>query len=150
MSANNGHDSRQTTLIRFSNSFRAIDIIYYNATLISLLRLGRGLIGDIFLRSVNSEAPLDLTQPLRSSPLLLPPDIGSIEDVTSEFYRSLEGHMYSTGGLANESILLSFSTSLASLGTTKGSRDAFLIRELRRKVIGTSGFSIWHNALKEG
>lgn len=132
-----------TTCLSYSDLF-AREIIYYQAILVFLLRLGKLLLSYNLLDDVDKAAPPSLAQPLRPSPLLLPSDVHSLEDASSEFYRSMEGHL--CGGrdkAAVEFYQLMFALSLVTLGVENDSIEAIWTKRIRGRMIGASGFDMW-------
>lgn len=142
----NGHPLHPT-LILLPNRLCAIEIIYYNATLIYLFRIAKQLQWD-FLAESTRAAPLVITEPLPASPLLLPSDIQSLEDVSSEFYRSVEGCLYGAEKSAGEWYQLMFSLFLVNAGLDEGSLEATWMSRIRGRIITTSGLDMWSSACK--
>lgn len=119
-------------------------MIYYQATLVFLLRLGKLVLKNHLLDSVDKAAPSGLALPLRSSPLLRPPEVLSLEDTISEFYRSMEGHLCgSVGRPAAESYPLLFALSLVIFGVEKESVEMTWAVMIRERIIRASGLDMW-------
>jgi hypothetical protein len=81
------------TMIQYSDHHRTIEIIYYNATLVLVLRMGKKHRWAVLSEGNDGELPLGFVRPPTASPLLHPSDISSLEDVCSEFYRSIEYYL---------------------------------------------------------
>lgn len=140
-----GNPQFQTCLCYSDEAARdARDIIYYQATLTFLLRMGVIFFGENLLDSVDKSAPPNLSQPLRPSPLLLPPEVHSLEEASSEFYRSMEGYLcIGASKSAAEFYGLAFVHSLVTLGVEQDSMEEMWTTSIRRRIFGVSGFDMW-------
>lgn len=120
------------------------EIIYYQAILTFLLRMGKLLFNDRVLDGVEKAETPGLARPLRPSLLLLPSEVHSLEDASTEFYRSMEGHL-SAGAEkpAVEFYQLMFPLSLVTLGVEPDSMEEKWTKNIRRRMIGASGFDMW-------
>jgi hypothetical protein len=86
--------------------------------------MGTLFFGEHLLDSVDRSAPPSLSQPLSPSPLLLPPEVHSLEDLSSEYYRSMEGHLcISAHKSAAEFYALGLPHSLLTVGVEQDSRE---------------------------
>jgi hypothetical protein len=137
----NGNPS-YPTLIHFSSRARAMEIIYYNATLIYLFRKARQLQWDFLFESTERAAPPEIAQPLPASPLLLPSDIHALENASSEFYRSIEGCLCVAAKDAGDWYQLMFALSLVNAGLDEDSLEATWMRRIRKRIIATSSLNI--------
>jgi hypothetical protein len=83
--------------------------------------MGSQLQLDFFAQNTNRAAPLGITQPISTSPLLLPGNIKSLGDVSSEFYRSMEGCLCAGEQDAGDWYQLMFSLSMVNVGLDEDS-----------------------------
>jgi len=119
------------------------EIIYYQATLVLLLRISKLILSNDLLNSVNKAPPPDLAQPLHPTPLLRPTEIDSLEDASWEFYRSMEGHLCGRGDQpAAEFYQIMFPLSLVSLGIEDSIEQTWMKR-IRARMMGASRFNLW-------
>ncbi len=133
------------SLIQFSSRERAMEIIYYDATLIYLFRIARQLQWD-FVESTGGAPPPEIALPLLASPLLFPSDIHALEDVSSEFYRLIEGCLSAAGKVVGNLYQLMFALSLVNNGLDEDSLEATWMRRIRSRIVATSGLDLWSAA----
>jgi hypothetical protein len=121
-------------LILLPNRWRELDIVFYNATLIYQFRIAEQLQWDFLAEHTNRAAPLGIIQPIPASSLLLPRDVLSLEDVSSEFYRSIDGALCGAQNAAGDWYRLMFSLSLVNAGLEPGSLEAIWMRRIRGRM----------------
>ncbi len=120
------------------------EIIYYQAALVLVLRIGKLILGSNLLDSVDKAPPSDLPQPLQPTSLLRPTEIESLEDASWEYYRAMEGHLCSRRDQpAAEFYQLMFPLSMVSLGIEAGSIEQTWMNKIRARMLAAFGFNLW-------
>jgi hypothetical protein len=131
------------TVIQYSDHHRTIEIIYYNATLVLVLRMGKKHGWAVLSEGKDREPPLGFVRPSTASPLLRPSDISSLEDACSEFYRSMEYYFSVVEKNPGTQYQLMFTLSLVSFGLEEGSKEAAWIMNMKERIIERSTFDFW-------
>jgi hypothetical protein len=120
------------------------NIMYYQATLVLVLRIGKLILSDDLIESVDKRPPLDLALPLPPTPLLRPTEIDSLEDASWEFYRAMEGHFCSGGDQpAAEFYQLMYPLTLVSHGIEEDSLEQTWMSRIRSRIMKASGYNMW-------
>lgn len=117
--------------------------MYHQATLVLVLRIGKLILSNDLLASVDKAPHPDLAQPLPPTPLLRPTELQSLEDATWEFYRSMEGHLCGGDQHAAEFYQLMFPLSLVALGIEEGSLEQTWMKKIRTRLMNAAGYNLW-------
>jgi hypothetical protein len=134
------------TMIQYSDHWRTMEIIYYNATLILILRMGKQHNWALLSKCSDREPPLGFIRPLLTSPLLRPSDISSLEDVCSEFYRSMECYMFVADKHPGTRYQLMCTISLVAFGLDESSKEVTWIKNIEKRMIESSTYDFWSAA----